>query len=270
MVLLRGLLPENSGRYLFHVSLTFKGDYFILYTMFRNYHKEDVYSYSLGAFPTLELVKNRPDDVVAVLLHSKFLMTEDVRTALGTLPGNVSVMTDDKSIERITNKGNVFMIGVFNKREFPFSGGDQIVLYEPSDAGNLGTIIRTAVGFGVKDIAVIGDGVDVFDPKTVRASMGAIFRTGINRIPTFEEYARKNPMPKYLFMLGAKNALSDIKPTKGPCAYIFGNEASGLPETLAAYGTPVVIKHSGEIDSLALPQAVAIGLYHFTNNRKFK
>lgn len=245
-------------------------DYFILYTMFRAYKKDDGHSYALGAFPTVELIKCRGSDVRAVILHSKFTMPDDVADVLKTLPPEVPVIADNRAIERIANKGNVFMIGVFGKYECPITAESQLVLYQPSDAGNLGTVIRTAVGFGVKNIVLIGDAADVFDPKTVRASMGAVFRVGIKRCRTLEQYAAEYDLPKYLFMLGAKDNVADITPPNVPCALVFGNEASGLPAHAADYGTPVVIKHSDEIDSLALPQAVAIGLYHFNNLTKGK
>lgn len=51
--------------------------------------------------------------------------------------------------------------------------GNHVVLVNPSNAGNLGTIIRSCIGFGVEDIAIILPAVDLFDPKTIRASMGA-------------------------------------------------------------------------------------------------
>ena len=51
-----------------------------------------------------------------------------------------------------------------------------------------------------------------------------------------------------------------------PHALVFGNEGSGLPLELAYEGTPVIIRHSRDIDSLNLPQAVAIGLYETTKH----
>lgn len=63
--------------------------------------------------------------------------------------------------------------------------------------------------------------------------------------------------------------LTSVRPPEEPYALVFGNEASGLPPELAERGTPVVIRHSRDIDSLNLPQAVAIGLYEMTKD-KFK
>ena len=63
--------------------------------------------------------------------------------------------------------------------------------------------------------------------------------------------------------------LTSVRPPEEPYALVFVNEASGLPPELAERGTPVVIRHSRDIDSLNLPQAVAIGLYEMTKD-KFK
>lgn len=248
--------------------LTITGDSFILYLMFRAYDKGGEQSYTLGVFPTIELIKCRPGDVVAVLIHSKLNISEDISRALALLPPSVPVTADDRAVERLAKKDNTFMLGVFKKRDYPLSKDSQVVLVEPSDIGNLGTIVRTAVGFGYKNIVLVGNAADIFDPRAVRASMGAVMRINIKRYGSFEAYAEENPLPKYLFMLGAEKTLTEITPPDAPVALVFGNESSGLPKYIAGYGTPVVIKHSDEIDSLALPQAVAIGLHYFANTKK--
>lgn len=46
-----------------------------------------------------------------------------------------------------------------------------VVLHNPSDVGNVGTILRSALGFGFRDVAIIRPGVDPFDPRVLRASM---------------------------------------------------------------------------------------------------
>lgn len=66
--------------------------------------------------------------------------------------------------------------------------GAHVVLHHISDAGNLGTILRSALGFGYKDIAIIRPATDPFDPHTVRASMGAIFSLRIREYETMDEY----------------------------------------------------------------------------------
>lgn len=63
------------------------------------------------------------------------------------------------------------------------------MLHHPSDSGNLGTILRTALGFGLKNIAIIRPAVDSDDPRVVRASMGAAFSLNIRHFDSFEQYS---------------------------------------------------------------------------------
>ena len=62
--------------------------------------------------------------------------------------------------------------------------------------GNLGTIIRTMAGFGFANLVLIRPAADVFDPKTVRASVGTVFRLSFEYFDTFNDYrGRPNAQP---------------------------------------------------------------------------
>lgn len=232
--------------------------------MFRAYEKDGDISYSMGAFPTVELIKRRKEDVIAIALGSKLKMTDELEKILESVKDKV--VTDDRAVSRVAKKGNVFMVGAFRKRFTSFGSGKHIALVRPSDDGNLGTIMRTMLGFGITDLAVIDKcSADVYDPKTVRASMGAVFSLNISLYDGWEDYAAVHKEPKYLFMLRPCSIpITAVEPPTGNYALVFGNEATGLPDGYAEYGTPVVIRHTDKIDSLNLPQAVAIGAYEFT------
>lgn len=232
--------------------------------MFRAYDKDGDISYSIGAFPTVELIKKRREDLIAVALSSKLKMTDELAEILAGVSDKTTV--DDKAIARVAKKGNVFMVGAFRKRFAAFGEGEHVALVRPSDDGNLGTIMRTMLGFGLRNLAVIDKcSADVYDPKTVRASMGAVFSMNISLYGSWEEYAAAHKEPKYLFMLRTcSRPITSVEKPEGAFALVFGNEATGLPDKYAAFGTPVIIKHTDMIDSLNLPQAVAIGAYEFT------
>lgn len=139
-----------------------------------------------------------------------------------------------------------------------------IVLVNPSNAGNMGTIMRSALGFGMNRMAIIRPAVDAFDPKVVRASMGAIFSTEFVYFDSFDEYMKKyGDRELYPFMLDAKIKLHDVKP-QGKFSLIFGNEATGLPHEFSKIGKSVIIPHSDRIDSLNLPIAASIAMYEAT------
>ena len=90
---------------------------------------------------------------------------------------NVKVVENDRCIEKIRDKDNCIVVGVFRKYDCSLDyQKNHVVLVNPGDMGNLGTIIRSCVGFGITNLAVIEPAVDIFHPKVVRASMGAIFK----------------------------------------------------------------------------------------------
>jgi len=68
----------------------------------------------------------------------------------------------------------------------------------------------------------------------------------------------------YPFMLKAKTLLQSLKEPKIPYALIFGNEGAGLPDEFLKIGSPILISHTHDIDSLNLQTAVSLACYEFT------
>lgn len=227
------------------------------------YSKNDGHSYALGATICIELLKNRPGCVRGVFFHSE-LLPSDARDLVERIcrDNKIPVEINDKVFRILSQKENCYMIAVFEKTPETVSAElPHIVLVQPSNAGNLGTIIRTAAGFDVPDLILIRPAADIFDPKVVRASMGAVFLIRHRYFDSFEAYAAAFPdKALYPFMLDGS---SDIRDTvfSDNCALVFGNEATGLPPEFAQIGHPVRISHTDSIDSLNLPVAVGIGLY---------
>ena len=177
----------------------------------------------------------------------------------------------DKALSRISGKENCYAAVVFEKFQGTLAlEGSHVVLHNPSDAGNLGTILRTALGFSMTSIAIIRPAADVFDPKVVRASMGALFSMEIAQFETFESYREAYPQHAlYPFMLDGSCPLHEAAGSpKQPFALVFGNEGSGLPKSFSAMGQAVRIPHSGKIDSLNLSVAAAIGMYAFSQREE--
>ncbi len=232
---------------------------------FEKYSKESDFSYSLGAYPTFELIKNKSEFAKCVLLHSKIKLTDEVNKLLNLCKQkSINVVYNDKAINKISDKENCFVVGIFKKYKSKLNDNKQIVLVNPSDMGNLGTIMRTILGFGYTDLAIIKPAVDPFNPKVVRASMGAIFMLNVCEFDNFESYEKTNNFKKYLFMLNGKKILGEFEKPKSNFALVFGNEAHGLPNELEKFGETVVIKHSNKIDSLNLPISVGMAVYEFS------
>lgn len=232
-------------------------------------YKHDLdHSYALGATLTYELLKNAPQLATRVYLSSSLERTAaaDELLALCKKHG-VPTETNDKAFNILSPKGNCFIIGEFRKQDTRIRKGNHIVLVNPSDAGNLGTILRTATGFGLTDIAIVRQAVDFYDPRTVRASMGAAFHVNVEYFDRIEDYIARFPENQlYAFMLTASVPIHGLE-IKKPFSLVFGNEATGLPDCYADFCRSVIIPHSHDIDSLNLPIAASIAMYEFTKDR---
>lgn len=231
------------------------------------YKKNYEYSYTFGMFPTVELIKAKPSSVIKVLVSSDFKADTSSMDIFELCDNNkILVEINDKQFNRIGAKENCYVIGVFRKYDCVINENrPHVVLVNPSNMGNMGTIIRTLTGFGLNDLAIISPGVDIFDPKTIRASMGALFRINFKYYDNFNDYMRAFMNHKiYTFMLDGEASLKDIQHNpKELFTLVFGNEATGLDAEFLKLGTSVVIKHSNTIDSLNLTIAAGIALYQF-------
>ena len=233
------------------------------------YRSDLDYAYAPGMFPAMECLLHRPDLARRVLLHSKSAGT-DGAARLTELAAKLHVRVEeaDRALARISGKENCFAAAVFEKFDDALAEEKpHVVLHSPSDCGNVGTILRTALGFGVEDVALIRPCVDVFDPRVVRASMGSLFQLRIRTYDTFEAYRQEHPSHRlYPFMLDGSKSLPEVLAGEIPAKWtlVFGNEGSGLPEDFAHMGQPVRIPSNERIDSLNLSIAAAIGIYGFT------
>ncbi len=147
------------------------------------------------------------------------------------------------------------------------SPGHQLVICaDVRDPGNAGTVIRTADAAGARGVLLAGDSVDVHNPKTVRATVGSLFHLPVARVADPGEAVALARAAGYL-VLAADGAgeisLFDAGDLLArPVAWLFGNEAWGLPESLAAEADHrVAIPILGRAESLNLATAVAVCLY---------
>ena len=232
--------------------------------MIKSYKKECDYSYTLGIFLTIELLKVLPEKVYYVALSSKSEQSAGINKIKELCAQyKIACEVNDKQIDNLSPKENCFAIGFFKKYDCTLELNNHIVLVNPADTGNLGNILRSMAGFEFNSLAIIKPGVDIFDPKTVRASMGAIFHINFEYFDTFENYSKIYPRTYYPFMLSSSTPLQSVKFIK-PYSLVFGNESSGLNENYKNIGKSVVIPHSKLIDSLNLQTAVVIALYSTT------
>jgi TrmH family RNA methyltransferase len=117
-------------------------------------------------------------------------------------------------------------------------GGLFLALDTIRDPGNLGTIIRIADWFGIKAIFATKDTVDVFNPKVVQATMGAIFRVKLHYVdlPELSEIVLSNGGSIYGTFLDGENIYSRTLNTglDSPVVIVIGNESEGISEQMGS------------------------------------
>lgn len=229
----------------------------------KKYLKDFGYSYSFGVFPTLELLQHRPQEVLKVVISPKGYKNkgiEELQQLCHKL--RIQIEKSEGIVEKISGSENTYAMGIFKKFESPLDKNtNHVVLVAPSDMGNLGTIIRTMLGFGYKDIAIIKPAADIFDPRTIRASMGSVFRIRFQYFSTFKDYEKQFPEQHlYPFMTDAHKSLEEVE-FQSPFSLVFGSESSGLSSEYRQIGTTVAIPQTKLIDSLNLSIAVGVSLY---------
>lgn len=125
------------------------------------------------------------------------------------------------------------------------------------DPGNLGTILRIADWFGIPEIFCSPDTVEVYNPKVIQASMGAIFRVAVHVLALEELLAKYPEIPLWGTTLDGQNVFEH--PLEGPLILAIGNESQGLSPTLLnkAQGS-VRIPGGGQAESLNAGVATGI------------
>ncbi len=144
----------------------------------------------------------------------------------------------------------------------PVSTGKEVAVYfhEIQDPGNLGTILRTLAWFGGYRCLLSPGSVDPFNPKVIRASMGAIFHVPLELDVSLESLADRYENIGCLDMQGEALASDAFKQCD---CYLFGNEARGVPrEQLQQLNAQAfTIPGAGLIESLNLGTAVSLSVY---------
>jgi len=142
------------------------------------------------------------------------------------------------------------------------------VLVDANDPGNAGTILRTADAAGAKTVIFAGDSVDLYNGKAVRASAGSIFHLDVVAEVSAEDAitaARAAGCTVLAAAGGGKDDLDELVAGHAldkPTAWLFGNEANGLPrDVVQAADRSVRVPIYGDAESLNVAAAAAVCLY---------
>lgn len=231
--------------------------------IYKRYKKELEYSYTFGMFPTIELLTYKSDCVHEVIYSDKALKSNGFTKLIELCHIKKVVLKENSNlVHKLIEKENIYVVGIFSKFTTRLKvGSDHVLLFKPSDDGNLGNIIRSSVGLFRPNIGIISGNIDVFNPKVIRASMGSIFQCNIEYCDRLNEYIDKYNNQIYSFDIKGQQYLSTLEP-KYPNSYLFGNEGDGLPDEILEITSSIKIEYdSSKIDSLNLGNSVSIALY---------
>lgn len=223
----------------------------------KTYKKDFRFSYAIGVSPTLELAQTFPEKIQRIMINKNSIGKNKGVFQIQEICRKKNIRWE--KVDNITEAENCYALAIFNKYKSTLSPGNHLVLINPSDKGNLGTIIRTMVAFNVFDLAIIKPGIDIFDPKVIRASMGSIFKINFQYFDSFTQYQAKFNNSFYPFMTNGKYLLPEVK-YQTPFSLIFGNEGQGLGQEFLNIGQSIKIPQNNQVDSLNLAIAVGIGL----------
>ncbi len=140
------------------------------------------------------------------------------------------------------------------------NGGRYILLHNIQDPGNLGTMIRTADALGM-DGVFLAECCELYNPKTVRSTMGSLFRVSISETAFGEVFPQfgQNGVPTFAAVVdGDAVSLTDCD-LSGGGAVLIGNEGNGLPREISDMcDVKLTIKMSGNVNSLNAAMAAGI------------
>ncbi|MGI9461267.1 MAG: TrmH family RNA methyltransferase [Alphaproteobacteria bacterium] len=180
-----------------------------------------------------------------------------------------SFLINDKLAQKISKRDNplnsfaiVETWGMGIEHLSPKTNAIYLAIDRVRDPGNLGTMVRSLIGFGGKGIILIGDSVDFFSPEVARASMGAISHAELYQCNEDEFLSwHKQHQNQWHITATIPKGGSDCRtlPYKRPQILLFGNEQQGISARLLHIADQhATITMEGDIESLNLAMAGTI------------
>lgn len=195
----------------------------------------------------------------------EILLTEDTNdyTDIAKIKVTEAII---KKISTTVNPQNIIGIcDITFKKEI--KGTKILLLDNINDPGNLGTLIRSSLGFGIETIVLSNDCVDLFNEKVIRASQGAIFKMNIiiDDLKQVITKLKKQGIKVFGTSLNSSQFLQEIDKTS-KYAILLGNEANGVKEELLQLTDQnIKIEINNELESLNVAVAGSILMYYFNN-----
>lgn len=175
--------------------------------------------------------------------------------------------------ETVTPQGVLAIVKMpeYSLKDMIADAGTLVLLEHLRDPGNLGTIIRTAEAAGVSGVILSKESVDIYNPKVIRSTMGAVYRVPFLYAEDFtallQELRKQDVRLLAAHLKGKKNF--DKADYSGKVGILIGNEANGLSEEASELANEkVLIPMAGNVESLNAAVAAALLMYEAFRNQK--
>ena len=219
------------------------------------------------------MVEEVPEERVEALYVAESFNPDDWRGPSLALPcaETVSDAVMAKMADTVTPQGILAVVRQERLTPKQLSKGGLILMLERiQDPGNLGTIIRTAEACGADGILCDGGTADLYSPKVVRSTMGALLRVpvAVTEDPAGTLQGLKES--GYAVFAAHLQGSADYRKARWPekTVLMIGNEANGLSEELTACAdTRVIIPMQGRVESLNASVAAALLMFEWRRCR---
>jgi len=173
------------------------------------------------------------------------------------------------SISPLKNSQGLLFSSRMDKRsDVDFLTGTHVLLDNIQDPGNVGAIVRCANAFGIKSVILTDKSADLYNPKTIRGSMGAIFRQTVLRMNKKEIAVLKKSGVSFIGAVNDDDSIGVNKANLTDTIIIFGNEGQGISEMLSELcENKVKIPLSPESESINVSTAAAIIMWEAAGRR---
>ena len=197
---------------------------------------------------------NKANAVYEVVADNVFKSVSDTQTPQGIM---AVVTMPEYTLEQLLNGDKTHLL----------------ILESIQDPGNLGTMVRTGEGAGVTGIIMNKTTVDLFNPKTIRSTMGSIYRVPFYVTDDLADTMRnlkKKGIALYAAHLKGEHAYDEEDYTGG-CGFLIGNEGNGLSDEIADLAdTYIKIPMEGQVESLNAAISATLLMYEANRQRRRK
>ena len=217
------------------------------------------------------------EDLVEILTTEAGLALPEIAAVvdmqLALVPETDLYILDDtlwKKLSELSNAPPIIITIKIPERNFPIDlSSDALILDGIQDAGNVGSMLRTAAGAGLQYIICMKGSAQAWSPKVLRAAMGAHRHLKIFEAWSLNQVREKITVPIYSTCLNAEEDLYDLEDTLlEPHAWVFGNEGTGISPEFSTFSKGVSIPQDPCIESLNVGAAAAICLFEAKRVRR--